>query len=68
VEEIAMMRLNDRERRLWVLNHYRLYERYKASGLSEKSFIRRHKKTIDAEIRKEMSGVYRLPRRRRRRT
>ena len=44
--------MNDRERRLWVLNDEGLYLTYKASGRPLKSFLREERAMIDAAIKR----------------
>ncbi len=44
-------RLNNEERRLWVLNDEYLYKKWQASGQSQKVFIRDHRAEIDEYIR-----------------
>lgn len=44
-------RLNDEERRLWVLNEESLYNMQRTSRRPMRAFIRENRETIDATIR-----------------
>jgi len=50
------MRLNDEERRLWVLNDEGLYNWWQSSRLSMRRFIRENRSELDKFIRSAVEG------------
>lgn len=46
------LRLNDRERELWVDNDEGLYRWYRRSRTPKRAFVRKHRAEIDAVIRR----------------
>lgn len=48
--------MNDQNREQWIDNDEGLYDWWRRSGLSKKSFVRKHRKEIDEVIRKVNEG------------
>ena len=53
---MAKQRINDEERRLWILNDEGLYNWQRSSGLSLRDFIKEHRQEIDDVINNVTSG------------
>lgn len=51
-----MSKINDEDRRQWVLNDEGLYNLYRASGRSVREFVRQNRPEIDAVIDNIVSG------------
>jgi hypothetical protein len=47
---MTMMKRNDEERRLWVLNDEPLYRWWKSEGGATRTFVRNHRAEIDVVI------------------
>jgi hypothetical protein len=50
------MRLNDRERELWVLNDEGLYRWWRSAHMGMRRFIREHRDELDACIRRALGS------------
>jgi hypothetical protein len=48
-------RLNDEERRLWVLNDETLYNAQRVSGFSVKRYVREFREEIDEHINQQLN-------------